>query len=92
MLIHSIPTVPFEVGTVWRQETEHRDRRSFGNSSSAGRAGIEAPAGQEHTEVICIYLLPPLGRQEVDDVRELPGAILDPLQSRYRATHVNIHC
>lgn len=64
MLIHSIPTVPFEVGTVWRQETERRDRQSFGNSSAAGIAGLEARAGQEHREVICIYLLPPVGRQE----------------------------
>lgn len=43
MLIQSIPTVPFEVGTVWRQETEHRDRQAFGKSSSAGTAGTEAP-------------------------------------------------
>lgn len=49
MLIHLIPTIPFEVGTVWRQETEHRDRQSFGNSFAAGIAELEAPwqAGQE---------------------------------------------
>lgn len=64
MLILPIPTIPFEVSTVWRQETEHRDRQSFGNSSAAGIAELEAPAGQEHHEVICIYLLPPLGQQE----------------------------
>jgi hypothetical protein len=49
MLIHLISTIPFEVGTVWRQETEHRDRQSFGNSFAAGIAELEAPwqAGQE---------------------------------------------
>lgn len=66
MLIHSIPTIPFEVGTVWRQEAEHRDRQSLGNSPSAGRAGTEALAG--HSEVICRSLLPLLERQQVDEV------------------------
>lgn len=90
-LIHSIPTIPLEVGTVTASILEIRNCVGDRQAACSTIAGIRVQTSQEHSEFTCIHTTPPRDRK-LGEVRKHLSAVLDPLQSRYRATYVNIHC